>query len=209
MMPRLLIVRHGETALNAARVLQPEDTPLSARGYRQAEATARRAAALAPAALVTSDLPRAAQTAAAIAAATGLAAQPCALLRERNLGVLRGQPYDTLGFDPLALDAAPAGGESLAGFLARVAQAFSLLVALQARCGGTVAVVTHGLVVQALLVRHARSPAGAAPMPHPPQLPNASLSIVGALPPHAVELLGCTAHLQAVDAGALEILQGG
>ncbi|HEY9065800.1 MAG TPA: histidine phosphatase family protein, partial [Burkholderiaceae bacterium] len=38
----LLLVRHGETALNATRVLQPADTPLSARGIAQAEAIARR-----------------------------------------------------------------------------------------------------------------------------------------------------------------------
>ena len=32
----LLLIRHGETALNVARVLQPADTPLSARGVAQA-----------------------------------------------------------------------------------------------------------------------------------------------------------------------------
>ena len=33
----LLFVRHGETALNAARVMQPADTPLSPRGLAQAQ----------------------------------------------------------------------------------------------------------------------------------------------------------------------------
>ena len=38
----ILLVRHGETALNAARVLQPPDTPLSPRGLAQAQAVAQR-----------------------------------------------------------------------------------------------------------------------------------------------------------------------
>ena len=31
----IVLVRHGETALNVARVLQPADTPLSASGDRK------------------------------------------------------------------------------------------------------------------------------------------------------------------------------
>ena len=38
----LLIIRHGETPLNVARVLQPPDTPLSLRGQAQASALASR-----------------------------------------------------------------------------------------------------------------------------------------------------------------------
>ena len=71
----LLIIRHGETPLNVSRVLQPADTPLSANGLAQAAALAQRLAgdaALRPTALVSSDLPRALQTAQAIAAACGL-----------------------------------------------------------------------------------------------------------------------------------------
>ena len=34
----LHLIRHGETSLNVARVLQPADTPLSARGHAQAVA---------------------------------------------------------------------------------------------------------------------------------------------------------------------------
>ena len=60
----VVLVRHGETALNAARVLQPADTPLSARGVVQAQALARRLAATGRvAAIVSSDLPRAWRTA--------------------------------------------------------------------------------------------------------------------------------------------------
>ena len=40
----ILLIRHGETALNAARIVQPADTPLSERGIAQARALARRLA---------------------------------------------------------------------------------------------------------------------------------------------------------------------
>ena len=202
----ILLMRHGETALNAARVLQPEDTPLSAIGLRQADALARRVASLAPAALVSSDLPRAWQTALAIAGATGLQVLSQPLLRERNFGDLRGQPYDRLPADRLAMGAAPPGGESAAAFLQRVAQAFSQLLRLRAEVDGTLAVVTHGLVIQALLTHHARlSDAGG----EVPGLANASLTIVEARPPHLVTLLGCTRHVDAAAPGSAGSLHGG
>ncbi|HPG81218.1 MAG TPA: histidine phosphatase family protein, partial [Piscinibacter sp.] len=134
---RLLLVRHGETPLNAARVMQPPDTPLSPRGLLQARAVAERLRAEALSALWSSDLPRAWQTADAIARACGLAALPQPLLHERNFGDLRGRAYDSLGFDPLAMQEAPTGGESVPDFEARIDRAFdAALIAAQAT-GGT------------------------------------------------------------------------
>lgn len=54
----IILVRHGETALNVSRVLQPPDTPLSQRGQAQARAVALRLADEPVAALVSSDLLR-------------------------------------------------------------------------------------------------------------------------------------------------------
>ena len=59
----IILVRHGETALNAARTLQPADTPLSERGLLQAAAVAKRLADLGISAILSSDLPRTMQTA--------------------------------------------------------------------------------------------------------------------------------------------------
>jgi broad specificity phosphatase PhoE len=204
----LLLIRHGETALNAARVLQPADTPLNARGLRQADAIAARVAALAPAAILASDLPRAWQTARAIGAATGLVPIASSALRERDFGELRGRPYDSLGFDPLALVAAPPGGESAAEFAARVARAFAEALALHARgaAAGPLAIVTHGLVIEALLTRHACLAPGVVV---PRRLENASLSIIASTPPHAVGLVGCTLHLDDTARAATEGLHGG
>lgn len=202
----LLIVRHGETALNVGRVLQPADTPLSERGRRQAEALARRLAGAGAVAMVSSDLPRAWQTAQAIAAATGLAPQPSPLLHERNFGALRGQPYDAFESDPLTMDAAPPGGESMAAFHARVAAAFERLLALRAAVDGPLIVVTHGLVIRALVERHLRLAPGE---PAPLGYANTSLTIAAALPPHAVERLDCTDHLDADTGDAPQGLSGG
>jgi probable phosphoglycerate mutase len=188
----LFLIRHGETALNAARVLQPADTPLSTAGLAQADALARRLAGVGLAAIVSSDLPRALRTAEALSTTTGLAIHTSPLLCERNFGELRGRPYDALGFDPLAMQAAPPGGESAAAFAVRVAAAFAMIVRMRATLVGPLAVVTHGLVIRALLDAHVDFPAGIA---RPERLGNTALSIVSATPPHTLELLNCTRHL--------------
>lgn len=188
----LLLIRHGETPLNVARVLQPADTPLSPRGQAQAAALAQRLARGPLAGILASDLPRALQTAGAISEATGLRVQTSTLLHERNYGDLRGRPYDGLGFDPLAMDEAPPGGESQAVFSARAAQAWLELLALQQRLGGPLAVVTHGLVLREWLLHQMQLPPG---MVLPARLSNASLTLASAVPPHPVERVDCTLHL--------------
>lgn len=144
----LLIIRHGETPLNVARVMQPADTPLSANGLAQAGLLAKRLAAgqpQRPTAIVSSDLPRALQTAQAIAAATGLAITTSALLHERNFGDLRGQPYDSLGFDPLTREEGPPNGESIPQFAARCAAAWAWVLQQHAALGaGAVLAVVSG-----------------------------------------------------------------
>jgi broad specificity phosphatase PhoE len=188
----LYLVRHGETELNATRVLQPADTPLSARGLAQARAIAARLAKEPLAGIVSSDMPRAAQTAEAIAAATGLAVRHDPLLRERSFGDLRGRSYDSLGFDPMAPDYAPPGGESWDAFHERVEQALASIRRHRAEIGGPIAVVTHGLVIRVLLNRHARLPDG---MTECGPLSNTALSIVEPDPPHLSRLVNCCRHL--------------
>ena len=66
----IYLIRHGETALNAAAVVQPADTPLNERGKRQAQLLANRLAELEVTHVVASDLARAAMTAEPIVRAT-------------------------------------------------------------------------------------------------------------------------------------------
>jgi broad specificity phosphatase PhoE len=193
----ILWLRHGETALNAARVMQPADTPLSERGFAQARAAAARLAALQPAAILSSDLPRALQTAQALSALTGLPIETDVLLHERNFGALRGRPWDELGFDAMSMTEAPEGGESLATFLARCDVAWAR--ALQRRTGlaGPLVVVSHGLLIHAVLRRHALWPDGLAP---PERLANTSVSEVDAEAPHRVLQVDSIVHLEATAA---------
>lgn len=202
----ILLIRHGETSLNVARVLQPAATPLSPRGERQAVALAARLAAMGVRAVLSSDLPRARQTAEAIGIACGLPVETTPRLRERDYGDWRGRPYDQLPCDPLTMTGAPPSGESAAAFTTRVAAAFDAILQRRAALDGPLAVVTHGLVIRALLTGHL----GPVPIPFNQRaLGNTGLSIVDPTPPFAVELLDCTAHLQDAANGDQGGLVGG
>lgn len=206
----LLIIRHGETPLNVARVMQPADTPLSANGLAQAGLLARRLAGgqpMRPAGIVSSDLPRALQTAQALAAATGLAITTSALLHERNFGDLRGQPYDTLGFDPLTRAEAPPNGESIPQFAARCAAAWAWVLQQQVALGGPLAVVTHGLVIKHWL-QHGPLQVPAT-LVVPDRLSNTSLTVASAAAPHTASLVDCTAHLGGAVQADAKSLSGG
>jgi 2,3-bisphosphoglycerate-dependent phosphoglycerate mutase len=202
----ILFVRHGETLLNVARTLQPSDTPLSPRGDLQAEAVAQRLAGLGIAGIVSSHLPRARRTAELISKATGLRVNENPALQERNFGSLRGLPYDTLPYNPLAMEDAPPGGESASEFHRRVAEVFAQMVQHRRGLDGHLVVVTHGLVIHSLLTHHLQLPDGTTA---PQRLGNTSVTAVSALAPHEVELLDCTLHLADVAQDDAQSLSGG
>jgi len=188
----LMLIRHGETNLNAARTLQFPQTPLGERGLAQARAVGRRLAQRPPAALVSSDMARAYQTAEAISQATGIPIITSPLLGERNFGDLRGRRFDDLGYDPIHADEGPPNGESMDQFRARIAQAYQWILEQRARAGGDLAIVSHGLFIRHFLMGHTRFPEG---MAYPEHLANTSVTVMGAEPPHLVSLVGCSRHL--------------
>jgi 2,3-bisphosphoglycerate-dependent phosphoglycerate mutase len=198
----IYLVRHGETALNAARVLQPEDTPLSLTGQAQARALTDRFKMLPIGALLCSDLPRARQTAAGLRALRPqLSYLESDLLRERNLGEFRGQPYSVLNARLSHYEPAPPGGESLQQFNTRVALAFEQITQL-ARTYPHLVVVSHGLVLRQLLETHFLLPQDEKKVS---SLDNTSVSLALAYPPYAVTQVNCTKHLSAqtvVDRGS-------
>lgn len=194
----IYLIRHGETALNAARIIQPADTPLSERGRAQAAAVAKRMQTVGLVGILSSDLPRARQTAQAIADATGLAVIEDASLRERNFGALRGKPIGELGIDPAAILDAPPDGESQAEFRDRAARAFAVMTEHRRRIGGPLAVISHGLVIRAVVEHIApREPDTTVPK----HLTNTAVTILEAEAPHTVSLAYCEAHLRGLDAG--------
>lgn len=89
---RLYLVRHGVTDWNAEdRVQGHTPTSLNAEGRAQAELLGRFFAGCPLGAVWSSDLPRAVETAEAIAAPHGLTVKPLEALRERNLGPFEGK----------------------------------------------------------------------------------------------------------------------
>lgn len=188
----IILIRHGETALNVARVLQPPETPLSERGRLQAVAVARRFSTAAIGAIVSSDLPRAIETAQAISAATGAAVRFSPLLQERNFGELRGMMYDGLGFDPISMQEAPPGGESMDAIRERANRAMIFLREVRATIQSDLLVVSHGFFIRVLLAQYVRMPPGVCA---PTRIDNTSVTIVSSDTPHHASLVNDTDHL--------------
>lgn len=197
----ILLIRHGETDLNASRVVQFPDTPLGATGLAQAERLGARLAAQPLALVLSSDYLRARTTAERVARAAGAPLEEDSAWRERHFGELRGRSYDTLGtLDILARDYEPPGGECWAEFDARVDRAWDALVARATGFDGDVAVVTHGLVLRSLLER--RLDTSLHPGVAGLVVANTSVTTVDPLPPWRVRTLACVAHL---ERGAREV----
>ena len=188
----ILLVRHGETEGNAARILQRPDMPLNERGMRQAEQLALRLVAHGFVHILCSDLLRARMTAAPLAARSGIAIEESPLLQERNFGNLRGMPYSALAEDPFGPDVAPPNGEDWPTFHARVADAFAFIASRRRGVNGTLVVITHGLVCRAVVERHALLPESVIA---PERFDNTSITVLHEDAPHGASLVNCTRHL--------------
>lgn len=188
----IIVVRHGETAGNAARVLQHPDTPLSTLGAEQARRVARRLAGGRVEAIVSSDYARARATAEAVAQACGVALELDPELRERSFGALRGRAYAELDFDPFAPDYAPPGGETWDELHRRVDRAWERTCARAGGLRGDLVLVTHGLVCHSLASRRLHIEAG---LPRPGGFGNTAVTVIEPHAPFAVRLLACVAHL--------------
>ena len=198
----IFLIRHGETAGNAARIVQRPDIPLSERGIAQAERLARRLADAGIAGILASDLRRAAMTAEHLSRATRLPIRFEPLLHERNFGDIRGTAYADLGLDPFDPGYAPPNGETWEVFHARVDRAWDRMREVAAATEGHLAVVTHGLVCKSLAGRHLALPAGEGV---PERWENTSVTIVDAAAPWRVSLLNCCAHLGDLPSSATGI----
>jgi probable phosphoglycerate mutase len=147
----ILLIRHAESLWNAeGRWQGQEDPPLSPRGLEQAAALAAGLAGAGVEQLVSSDLRRARDTAAALARALGLRAEVDRRLRELDVGRWGGRTRaEIAGFDAELLARFDAGdrearagsGESRALLHARAHTALREILA--AAAGRRVALVTH------------------------------------------------------------------
>jgi broad specificity phosphatase PhoE/ribonuclease HI len=201
---RLLLVRHGATALTAQRRYSGRgDVPLSEQGLAQARATAARVKALAPtvAAVVTSPLVRCTRTAEVIASVLGGApveVEPD--LVECDFGAWEGKTFSEVRAEwPDEMDAwlasteeAPPGGESFRAVATRVRRVVATLHKTYPE--STLVVVSHVSPLK-ILLRDALAAGDA--LLHRLYLDPAGLSIVdmwadGGV---AVRMVNETAHL--------------
>lgn len=149
---RLLLWRHGRTAWNAqGRAQGQHDVPLDEVGVAQARSAAARLASLAPSRILSSDLSRAAATAAELAALTGLEVVQDVRLREIAFGEREGLTYaesmarfpDEMSRWEVSDDVRFPGGETYVHTAERFAAALSDAAAGMA-ADDLVVVTTHG-----------------------------------------------------------------
>lgn len=145
------LVRHGETDWNRERRIQGStDIPMNDRGRAQSRATAERLAASRWDAVVTSPLSRSVETAAIIARRLSLG-EPAHVhaLAERRHGTLEGLTTD----ERRRVEALAVPIEGLESRVSVVSRAVPALLGLAARHpGGAVVAVTHGGVIQSVLL---------------------------------------------------------
>jgi probable phosphoglycerate mutase len=174
-MGMLFVVRHGESGWNRAHLTQgqsPAAPGLTMAGRRHAAAVAGRLAGSGATLVLASDLRRAVQTAAPVAARLAVPVRIEPRLRERGFGVAEGQPADRARPAELGVtsgvvtdpDAAPAGGESIRQLYERVAGLLEDLLA--STPDSRIVLVTHGGVVR--VIQALVAGLGPAGMPWPP-----------------------------------------
>ena len=157
-MRRLVLLRHGRTAWNdTGRAQGHADVPLDVAGEAQAKAVAPVLAALAPVAVWSSDLARAAGTAVTVAAEAGLEPVLDARLREFDIGPHRvgltdeqyaaAHPEEHAALVAGDIEAIP-GRETSDDVLARFLPALASYADTLGE-GGTGIVVSHGAALRA------------------------------------------------------------
>jgi glucosyl-3-phosphoglycerate phosphatase len=175
---RLVMLRHGQTAFNFGSRMQGQlDTDLTELGRAQAVAAAEALAKQQPLRVVSSDLRRAYDTAAALHELTGLPVQADDRLRETHLGDWQGMTHAEIdAVAPCARLAwredatwAPHGGESRVDVAARSVPLIAELVAGEPEWGAVdelarpVVLVTHGGLIAALTAALLRLPVASWP----------------------------------------------
>jgi len=168
-MTKLLLVRHAETEWNdSARFQGQTDIPLNERGLAQAAQVARRLQREPLAAIYSSDLSRALDTARVIAREHKLEVIVSEQLREASFGSWEGMTFDEVRLrfpeeakgwilDPVMIR--PADGETREAILSRVMGALHRIA--EDYGDRTVAIVTHGGPIKCA-VMHALEASGSA-----------------------------------------------
>ena len=212
-MTHILLARHGETEWNAIRRVQGwTDIPLSEKGLAQAEALAGRLSRVPLAAVYSSDLSRAAQTAAPTAARLGLTVLTVPELREKGFGEWEGLTQADLERDYPELwhryhvlrdlDALVPGGETWPQVRERLSVALGRILAAHPGPDEAVLLVGHGGSGRMVILEALQAPLPTLLRLH---LDNASLSRLDfrGSGDSRVVLLNDTSHLEGLTEGLI------
>jgi len=160
---RLVVWRHGQTAWNAQRRFQGHsDIPLDATGREQARDAARYLAAMHPGAIFSSDLVRAAETAAYLGELTGLPVQLDKDLRERGGGswegltdreIREGYPAEYAAWIPPDGEPVSAVADRAAGAMQRIANSLDGAGGRDGWDAALAVVISHGAAINLGLSR--------------------------------------------------------
>jgi broad specificity phosphatase PhoE len=202
----LLLVRHGQSAGNASRIIQGQyDAPLTNLGRRQAEAVAERLATAGASRLYASTLSRAWNTAEPIGRLTGLEAQPLDEWQEYCWGEAQGRTWsDAIALwgqgDPPTLEWGQGhvpGEEGEDAFASRIAEAFTTL--LERHVDDLAIVVTHGgVIIQ--VVKHVFAVGGYRPVSTPTNTAVSTFTIERGVP--VIAAYNDASHLRPLEATA-------
>ena len=164
---KLFLIRHGQTESNAQGRYQGSlDTELTDTGFAQARAAKKYLSGILLSGIYSSPMKRTVETAKIISEDTGLEIKIRHNLKELNFGKWEGLKFEEINAsyrkdyqdwlsDPYKNP--PTGGESFSGLISRAAEEIDKIVA-ENPDGSSVAVVTHGGVILALIVNWLKIP---------------------------------------------------
>ena len=160
---RLYFARHGQSEANVQMVISNRDLfhPLTELGRQQVEAFSRSLTDVPVAAIYSSPIVRAAQTAQIVAAAKGLPVEIADALREPDCGIMEGRAdeeawaeHQRVMHDWVVLrqfDSRIAGGESFHDLRARFVPFVDWLVAAHGTTDRNILLITHGSLLYLML----------------------------------------------------------
>ncbi len=160
---RLYFVRHGQSEANVQMVISNRDLfhPLTELGRQQAEALAQSLADVPVAAIYSSPIVRAAQTAQIVAPIKGLPVEMADALREPDCGIMEGRgdeeawaEHDRVTHDWVVqrkFDSRIEGGESFHDLRARFVPFVDRLMAEHGNTDHNILLITHGSLLYLML----------------------------------------------------------
>lgn len=160
---RLYFVRHGQSEANVQMVISNRDLPhpLTELGRRQAEALAQLLAEVPLAAIYSSPIMRAEQTAQIVAASKDLPVEIASALREPDCGIMEGRgdeeawaEHDRVIYEWVMqrkFDSRIEGGESFHDLRARFAPFVDRLIAEHGSTDHNILLITHGSLLYLML----------------------------------------------------------